>query len=496
MVEDLRPEYISLLKEHFTSGGFKRLLKDGVVIANADYGTPLDAAAATAMIYTGSAPASNGIAAAEVFDRATLTPKSPMTDPSAMGNFTTQTLSPSALALSTITDEVKIAGGGVTYAYAIAPEPTQALIMAGHAANCGIWINDVKETWATTTFYKDAPSTLTSRNRLQALRTRIDTMAWTPSRPKADYVLLPDHVTLYPFRYYFRQQGPQKVKAFKSSPRVNDEVTDFAIENIRSLSLGKHSGPDMMNVAYTVSPYEFSKTSDNRYELLDQYYRLDQNLDALFTAIDDAVGIDNSLIFVAGTPAKPERKRDDEKWLLPYGEFSTRKAISLINLYLIALHGNGDWVQGYHNNQFYLNRQLIEKHNLKVEDLRMEVARFLERMSGVARAFSVDEIIDSRGLDMAAIKRSTHMATAGDVHCYVMPGWQIVDDFNVPGEASKTGKVVGAAAPTAPIYILAPGIQPQKINTPVDARAIAPTITGLLRIRSPNGAEVTPLVLE
>lgn len=495
VVEDLRPEYISLLKDHFGPGGFNRLLKNGVVIANADYGTALDPTAATAMIYTGTAPAANGIPAAEIFDRTTLTPISPMLDASAMGNFTNQSLSPAALSMGTITDEVKIAGGGVTYAYAIAPDPTQAMIMAGHAGNCGMWINDAKETWATTTFYKDSPSTLGARNRLKSMRASVNNMMWEPLLGKEDYVLLPEHLTLYPFRYTFRQEGPEKMLAFKASPRVNDEVTEFAIDNIKALSLGQHPGPDMISVAYTVSPYKYSKTGDNRYELLDQYYRLDRNLQTLFDAIDEAAGKDNALIFVAGTPASPESKKEEDRWMMPYGEFSTRKAISLINLYLIALHGNGDWVQAYHNNQFFLNHKLIEANKLKLEDVRSEVARFLERMSGVAKAYTLDEIIDSRSADMAALKRNTHIATAGDVQCYVTPGWQIIDDFNVPGDAAKTGKVVRAAAPTAPIYILAPGITPKTISTPVDARAIAPTITSILRIRSPNGADLTPLSL-
>lgn len=76
----------------------------------------------------------------------------------------------------------------------------------------------------------------------------------------------------------------------------------------------------------------------------------------------------------------------------------------------------------------------------------------------------------------------------------IAPGWAIVDvSYNTSTEG---GKVVRGVAPFAPIYILAPDVTPTVIGTPVDARAIAPTVTRLLRIRSPNGASLPGLRLK
>ncbi|MDE5673957.1 MAG: alkaline phosphatase family protein, partial [Muribaculaceae bacterium] len=46
-----------------------------------------------------------------------------------------------------------------------------------------------------------------------------------------------------------------------------------------------------------------------------------------------------------------------------------------------------------------------------------------------------------------------------------------------------------------PVFIMGCGVAPVVIGTPVDATAIAPTVTQVLRIRSPNGAESKPLDL-
>ena len=68
MIEGLDQMYIDQLRSYFGEKGFNRLLKDGVILQNVDYGTPLDNVAATAMLYTGAAPSVNGIPSQYVFN--------------------------------------------------------------------------------------------------------------------------------------------------------------------------------------------------------------------------------------------------------------------------------------------------------------------------------------------------------------------------------------------------------------------------------------------
>ena len=77
-------------------------------------------------------------------------------------------------------------------------------------------------------------------------------------------------------------------------------------------------------------------------------------------------------------------------------------------MYLIALHGNGDWVTGYFNRNFYLNQRLIKENRLDASDVRAEAAEFLARMSGVSGVYTIDDIIASRAGDNAnELKRNT-----------------------------------------------------------------------------------------
>lgn len=498
VVEDLRQEYIDQLRMQFGPDGFNRLLNEGVVLENVDFGPGLDATAAAAVVATGASPSTNGIPGKTVYDREGRRRQSVYHDGKTVGNFTDQQLSPAALRVTTVSDEARIAGGGVTYVHAVAVQPELAITLAGHSANSAIWLNDRTGNWAGTTIYRDFPTCVSQRNRMQPLNARIDTMQWTPSDRTASAIILPDHTVRYPFRHIIGDAKAERMDAFMASPLANSEVTDIAADIVTTLSLGTHDGTDIVNVGYSVSPYTYTKGAENRYELADSYVKLDAQLSRLFRAAErSAGGRDNVAIYLVGTPPGNSRRRDDERWNIPTGTFSTRQAISLLNLYLIAIHGNGDWVTAFNDGAFFINTALAKEKNIDAAKLRTEVADFLMRMSGVDIAYPIDRVIAGLApVDQPeALRRNTVSASAGDVMFRITPGWELVDDFNRPGLHYGRGPVTAHAGTMAPAYLLVPGTAPAVITTPVDARVLAPTVARQLHIRSPNGAAQAPLRL-
>lgn len=494
LVEGLDEDYIDLLKHKFGEDGFKRLINNGVTLESVEYGSGIDPTAAAAMLMTGSTPSVSGITGNTVFNQESRRALPVLHDPKAIGNFTTETYSPANLLVSTLADEVRISDDGLGLVYSLAPEPQTAIILSAHAGNSACWVNDVDGKWSTTTFYKDAPSVITRRNYSSPLSTRLDTMTWKPSLKLEEYPDLPEHRKLYPFTNRFNDRDRDRYRRFKASPMVNREITDIATDYITAARLGQRQVTDMLNVAYTVAPYPYSRDADNRIDTQDAYMRLDRDLARLFTAIDRGPGMDHTLIFLAGTPASASGKRDDEKWHIPHGEFSARKAISLLNMYLIAIHGNGEWVSGYHNKQFYLNQKLIKDRDVDIHTIRTEAADFLGRMAGVARVYTIEDIIGHRTDDAdRSLRRNTSLASAGDIIVTINPGWEITEDDNSP---TPRGQVQRLGMQSSPVFIMAPGLKAERIATPLDACVIAPTVARLLRIRSPNAATMSPLRLK
>lgn len=498
IVDGLDDDYVDLMREQFGQNGFKMLEDKGVKLT-VDYGTSLDATAATATLMTGAAPSATGIASDSNFDRLTLRPSDIYADNDVLGNFTSTGFSPASLRVSTLSDELRVASGGTNSAFAVAPTPGIAIGLAGHAANSALWLDRKSGNWASSTFYNEIPVGIAARNRSVPLTMRLDTISWKPTLDPSAYPALPDHLKHYPFRYVFPRGNSERIDMYAASPLLNTEITTLATDLLRTYKLGTHEGvTDVLNVGYTLHPYPYGKNEDTRPEVMDAYVKLDRNLETLFADVNKTVGLGNTVVVLAATPPRPQRRRDDDKWNIPHGEFSTRRAISLLNVYLMALYGNGDYVSAYHNGHIYLNQTLLKEMKLDVAAVRTAAAVFMARMTGVDRVFTIDEIIaGTAGQNAEAIRRNTVAATAGDLLIQPAPGFEVVDDYNIVNpEAAHTGMVHTAATTTAPVYIFGPQVAPKAFEGIVDARTVAPSVARLLRIRSPNGAVMAPLKLK
>lgn len=494
VVDQLRSDYIELLQSHFKQRGFNRLMREGAYFENVDFRcSNLDIASGTAFIMSGAYPSVNGVPQAMVFDVAKRIATPVLTDAKYIGNFTTETYSPLALKVSTIADEVRINNDGLGFVYAIAPDAQQAILLAGHAANSCFWIDDVNGKWSTTTFYKEVPSPVQSRNYNYPLANRLNTMAWEPALALDAYSEIPQAHKFYRFRYNFPDNSKDRYRSFKQSALVNEEVTSVAIDYINTLKLGRRGQLDMLNIGYTAAPYDYSKTSDNRFELHDTYIRLDAQLERLFDAVDKAVGMQNVVVFVTSTGYYNDSRPVDSKYNVPSGEFRPDRAISLLNMYLMAIYGNGQWVDGYYNRQFFLNRNLIKDKKLDLAELRAKSSEFLRQMSGVTAAYTFEEILNNPvNEDLIALNRVMVPSLQGDVTIEVSAGWTIVETQNAQSKVTQ----VRMNAVTVPAFILAPQVKAQRITNAIDAAFLAPTVSRLLRIRSPNAARYMPLSLQ
>lgn len=98
----------------------------------------------------------------------------------------------------------------------------------------------------------------------------------------------------------------------------------------------------------------------------DKYIRLDHELERLFAAIEKNVG-KNVCIFVTPTGYFDDLYATDPRFNIPTGEFSSKKAISLLNMYLMALYGNGSWVNAYFDEKVYLNEKLAKRKTYRLK---------------------------------------------------------------------------------------------------------------------------------
>lgn len=482
-IDQLRTDYMEAFSSLYGEKGFKRLMHEGKVFRQADFSfTNVDRASAMAALYTGSTPSINGIIAENWLDANTLRPINCVDDPDFMGNYTHESSSPSKLLVSTLADELKIATRNRGIVYAIAPFRDAAILSAGHAANGAFWLNENTGKWCSSTYYSEFPWWLSQYNDHRSPDFRIKDMEWTPIHPFILYTFLPEWRN-EAFKYKFESERHNKFRRLITSPFVNDEVNFLVEEMLNKSDIGRDDVPDLLALTYYAGNYNHRSPQECATELQDTYVRTDKSIATLLELLDRKIGLQNVLLCITSTGYADPESADTGNYHIPGGEFYLNRCATLLNMYLMATYGEGQYVEAYYNQQIYLNHKLIENKQLNLTDIQEKAAAFLVQFSGVSEVYSAHRLLlGSWSPQVERIRNSYHRKHSGDLLIEVLPGWTIMQ------ENPTDNRVVRMTGILAPLILLHPQIKAETIQTPVAAEYIAPTLAGMLRIRAPNAS--------
>ena len=96
----------------------------------------------------------------------------------------------------------------------------------------------------------------------------------------------------------------------------------------------------------------------------------------------------NTLFFITSTGYADTDPVDPPQYKIPGGEFHIERCSALLNLYLAAIYGEGQWVEAHFEQQIYLNHKLIEQKQLNMSEMLNRAAEFLVQFSGVKDVYS------------------------------------------------------------------------------------------------------------
>ena len=485
-IDQLRGDYIEMFKGTFGNKGFNRLLNNGLVYNNVNYDFPNpDRASTIATIFTGANPSYHGITAEKKYLIKQNLEVSSFIDDNFMGNFTNEKVSPLAIRVSTIADELKIASGGQSDIFAFAPDISQALASGGHAASGAYWIEDEDAKWATTTFYKTRQPVVDQHNRSQqSLTYSINSESWKPALPIENYNAFPYTKNRYNFQHFFVNNKKDNVRKFKESPLVNKEVNDIAIKVLETNSLGTRMNPDFLAVTFYAG--NFSEALDKNYsvEIQDTYHRLDNELARLLDVIDASVGLENTLIFVVSTGYFVEHEVIPEGVVTSGGIFYPDRSQALLNMYLMATYGRQQWIKKYYNRQFFFDEKLLEDNKIDLSEFQSTAAEFLVQSAGIQDVITSHQMLHGAYNSTVQYYRNSYFkGVSGDLFLELQPGWNIKEPDN-----DNTQRVNNNAI-ASPVIFFGKGVVPQKINRTIKATDIAPSVSYRLRIRAPNAAD-------
>ena len=200
------------------------------------------------------------------------------------------------------------------------------------------------------------------------------------------------------------------------------------------------------------------------------------------------MGLSNTLFYITSTGYTDAEPLDHTKYRIPTGEFHIKRCAALLNLYLAAIYGEGQYVEAFHEQEIYLNHKLIEQKHLNLTEILERSSDFLVQFSGVKDVYSSHRImLGSWTPDLDKVKNRYNKSCSGDLWVEVLPGWTILRDH------SLDTKVVRNIYTSAPFILMGWSVRPEIIYSPIQIGHIAPTLAHFMRIRAPNASALPPL---
>ncbi len=428
-IDKLRGDYLQYCSYAFGEYGFKRLLNEGLVYRQIQYDFPnINKASAVATLMTGANPCYHGIVAEKKIDFESQRELSSLYDKDYLGNYTSENYSPLSLLSSTFADELEMASNGRSDVFAIAPDAITSILSGGHFANAAFWLEDFKGRFATSTYYKDVPWYVEKYNVTDVIGKNPEAYEWTPFR--SGYKSFPYNQSTSPFKHVIYKTEKDGYAKLKSSPAVNEEITRLAAKFFEYADLGKRENPNMLLLTYHAGNY--IETLDNPYslEIQDIYIRLDKEIEKLLGLIEKYVGIKNTLIVLSSTGYFESMEIPSEIFKTR-NEFYPNRCTALLNMYLMSMYGQGNWVEGFYNNQIYLNKKLIEEKKILFPEIQRKSAEFISQFSGVQNVtMSTGLLFESRDEGNMLFRNGIHKSVSGDLFVELQPGRLLVDEKN------------------------------------------------------------------
>ena len=480
VVDQMRYDYIYRFWDDFGDNGFKRLVNEGYYFRNANFSyVPTYTGPGHASIFTGTTPSSHGIISNDWYD------KSYSNNIYCVGDDSMHTVggkendfygkvSPKRMLTTTIGDEMQLFSDAKVIGISI--KDRGAILAAGHSADAAYWMN-AEGKWISSTYYmKQLPKWLQEVNKKDNVK-KYMSGSWK----------LKDEFT-YNLDTLLRINGRGQIK---KTPFGNSILNDLAINILKEEKLGKNKTTDFLAVSFSSTDYIGHQYGPHSSELFDTYVRLDKDIAKLLKVLDSKVGIENIVVFLTSDHGVVSQPSNLIAKNIPAGYFDKTTINNSLKNYLNKKLGDSEWILNYSNNQFFLNRELIEKSEFALGYVQQICADFLINIDGIKNTFTASQMHNNEYQDSfhALIQKGFNQKRSGDIIIALQSGW--IDNYWMNGGTTHGSSY--SYDTHVPLIFWGGNIKQGKSDRAVYIKDIAPTICTILGISHPSGSTGEPI---
>jgi len=505
-LDQFRYDYLTRFREHFGDGGFKFLLEKGANFANATYKHALNMTGpGHAVISTGCYGNQNGIFANNWFDPAT------RQDVYCVGDKNARPIgsvygaaSPSNLMMTTFGDELRLSSNFRSKVISISNKDRAAVLMGGKLANGVYWMMD--SVFMTSNHYMDRLPQWVEGFNSSGLMNSYFGKKWEKSLSEEAYAMMDMDDAPYEGSsnglgrtFPHRITGDDTARITRSyyyalltTPYGSEVLAAFAKEAIKAEELGKRGVTDLFCIGFSSTDYVGHTFGPHSQEVLDMAVRMDKILADLFAFLHAEIGLSNCLVVLTsdhGVAPIPEYVLAHHQ-NAPAGREMQEELLNFCSAALTKKFGKlrkeDSWIDRIVDNNVYLNRTVIARKKLMVDEVATVLAGSLRERKEVATAFShraMAELFPSTPVEHR-MKRSFHRERSGDVFYALKP--LFIEGYATTGTTHGEPYDYDAHVP---VIIFGGGIRPGTYATEASPADIAPTLSALLGISFPAGRE-------
>ena len=466
VVDQFRYDYLTRFRSEYR-GGLARLLSRGAVFTNANYiHVPAITAVGHSTFLTGATPSISGIVANDWYDRDERARVTSVSDAKTqlLGG-TGPGSSPERLLVSTVGDELKIAGGGKPRVIGVSLKDRGAILPSGHMADGAFWF-DVKtgNFVSSSYYYKELPRWVSEFNAARPAE-KYRGMTWMGHK------MPPDNLELF--------------TELEKTAFGNELIEALTERALAAEQLGTREATDLLTVSYSSNDYVGHEYGPDSPEVHEAALATDRLLARLFQAVERQVGADNYLVvFTADHGVAPLAEVNAGR-KMPGGRFEPAAIKAAVQDALVKKYGAGEWVAGNWDMAVYLNQEWIAQMKLDLGEVEREEARAIKEMNHISRVYTLQQMTEG-----GVLKDTVSQIVANGFHTRRGPDVELIPDpyWMVRATSGTTHATPYSYDTHVPVIFVGGGIRPGQYNGPIAVNDIAPTLATILEIETPSGS--------
>lgn len=512
-VDQMRADFLHRYYDHFSEGGFKRLMEFGYMCNDHHFSyAPTYTGPGHASIYTGTTPAYHGIVANDWYKRDEGKLVYCASDTSVYGISDMQhsdydfgksgAMSPRRLISSTISDEMKIGQGGECKTIGISLKDRGAILPAGHSADGAYWFygKDLGQFITSSYYMEHIPAWVMEFNNSGRVA-ELMAEGWNKLLPhEAYYGCTHDNnpwegsykgeiSPTFPYDLEGLMDKNGGYDVIKSVPAGNTIIVDMALAAIDGESLGEDEICDLLALSFSATDYVGHRCGPHAQETMDMYVRLDRELKRLFDALDDKIGRGKWTVMITADHGAAMVPSHGEYLGLPTSYWAPGDMQDRIEEALDVRFGEAKWIENVSNNSIFISKKALGKTEVSKEEIQRYVAELALEENGLMQAIAECDLAAKAAVDMfaARIYNGHQPGVSGDVKLILKPGWLTY---------GRTGTSHGSPYTYdshVPCIFYGAGVQRGSTWERTNIKDIAPTLCGILGIPYPNATTGKPI---